>query len=51
MVELSDDNHMQLNSENYLRIGVSMEEGVKPSFGISLEEVLGDTKVLEYDHT
>ena len=47
MIELSDDNHMQLTSEHVLRVGVSMEEGVQPSFGLALDEALGDTKVLD----
>ena len=51
MTKLSDDNHMQLASEHVLHVGLSMEEGVQPSFGITLNEVLGDTKVLDDGHT
>ena len=42
MTELSNDNQMQLTSEHVLCVGVSMEEGLQPSFGLFLEEALGD---------
>ena len=51
MIELSDENHMKLTSEHVLHVGVSMEEGVQPFFGLTLNEALGDTKVLDDGRT
>ena len=51
VIEFSDNNHMQLTSEHVLCVEVSMEEGVQPSFGIALEEALGDTYILDDGRT
>ena len=45
------DNEMQLISEHVLCVGVSMEEAVQQSFGLALEEVLGDIEVLNDGRT